>query len=92
MEQLKCLQGLVKGRVQGVFFRAETQRQATMLGIGGWVRNTPEGHVELLLCGNDAALQSMREWLGHGPAMAHVDALELRSVDCELHQHFEIRS
>ncbi len=50
------LQGLVKGRVQGVFFRAETQAEAIRLGLSGWVRNTIDGNVEVLIAGD------LRRW------------------------------
>lgn len=74
------LQGLVKGRVQGVFFRAETQATAIWLGLSGWVRNTDEGHVEVLIGGDPEAVEAMREWLWQGPPRARVDALELVEI------------
>ncbi|MCG8414044.1 MAG: acylphosphatase [Pseudomonadales bacterium] len=76
-----CLTGLVKGRVQGVFFRAETQAEAQRLGLTGWVRNTREGHVEVKICGEMAALEAMRGWLQQGPPRARVDSLELVTCD-----------
>lgn len=72
-----CLSGLVKGRVQGVFFRAETRAQAQRLGLTGWVRNTLDGHVEVKIWGETATLEQMRSWLQHGPPRARVDSLEL---------------
>ena len=49
------VQAVVSGRVQGVCFRAETQKQACQLGLTGWVRNLPDGRVELLAEGEDTA-------------------------------------
>jgi len=69
--------GLVKGRVQGVFFRAGTRQKALHYGVRGWVRNTLEGHVEVLICGEPDAIDSMRQWLAEGPPTARVDSLEL---------------
>lgn len=67
----------VTGRVQGVFFRASTQRQARSLGLVGHARNLADGSVEVLAIGSPAALAELRAWLGVGPSAARVD-----SVDC----------
>lgn len=71
------LQGYVRGDVQGVGFRQATVRQANKLGIDGWVRNLPDGSVEVMLCGEEPALEAMTAWLQAGPAAARVDAVEL---------------
>jgi acylphosphatase len=73
-----CVRCRVRGRVQGVFFRASTQRQARVLGVTGYARNMPDGSVEVLACGSEAAVAHLREWLGAGPPSARVVA-----VDCE---------
>lgn len=86
----RALTGLVKGRVQGVFFRAETRRMARGLGLGGWVRNTPDGHVEVLFGGPAAAVEAMREWLREGPELARVDAVELTGCGCPPGRDFRI--
>lgn len=69
----------VNGRVQGVFFRASTQRQARVLGVTGYARNLPDDSVEVLACGSEAAVTQLREWLWQGPPASRVDA-----VDCEI--------
>ncbi|MFT6464052.1 acylphosphatase [Halopseudomonas sp.] len=71
------LQGYVRGQVQGVGFRQATVRQANKLGISGWVRNLPDGSVEVMLCGEEPALEAMTAWLRAGPDAASVDAVEL---------------
>ena len=71
----------VAGRVQGVFFRAWTKQQADALGIRGWVRNTPDGHVEALVEGDDEAVERMIERMRDGPPSARVE--DLRSGDVE---------
>jgi len=63
---------IIAGRVQGVFFRAHTQEVAHKLGIVGWVRNTPDGNVELVAEGEKAALEKFLEWCNHGPPSAMV--------------------
>ena len=71
----------VKGRVQGVGFRAFTQNQATELGIQGWVVNREDGSVEAALHGPGAALGDLIGRLRAGPPAAKVDALDVRSID-----------
>lgn len=78
-----CMHGLVKGRVQGVFFRAETRREAERLGLSGWVRNTLEGHVEILFSGEQHEIGEMREWLKKGPPRARVDRVELVEISSD---------
>jgi acylphosphatase len=67
----------VRGRVQGVFFRAETRDRARSLGIDGWVTNAGDGSVEAVLEGDRDRLDSLVRWLHQGPAHAAVDAVEL---------------
>ncbi len=65
--------------VQGVGFRQATVREASRLGISGWVRNQPDGSVALLLCGAEDALEAMSGWLQRGPARAEVERVELEA-------------
>ena len=67
---------LVSGRVQGVGFRFSTQITAESLGITGWVRNLPDGRVEVHLEGDPRAVGEMVDWLQRGPAGAEVTFLE----------------
>jgi acylphosphatase len=66
----------VRGRVQGVFFRAEARAQAEALGVAGWIRNADDGSVEAVLEGEDEPVRSLVEWFRHGPAGARVDGVE----------------
>lgn len=68
----------VYGRVQGVFFRASTAREADRLGLRGHALNLDDGSVEVLACGPSAAVAGLRTWLRAGPPMARVER-----VDCE---------
>jgi acylphosphatase len=68
----QCAAFKVSGRVQGVFFRAGTRREAQRLGLTGWVRNTDAGGVELVACGPAVALAALEEWLLQGPPDAQV--------------------
>lgn len=67
---------LVSGRVQGVFFRASTREQAMALGLRGHARNLDDGRVEVLAVGDDAAIDSLADWLRHGPPSARVERVE----------------
>jgi len=68
---------LISGHVQGVFFRQSTQRQARRLGVTGWVRNLPDGRVEVKAWGEAGAVERLTHWCRTGPANAlviHVDS------------------
>jgi acylphosphatase len=75
---LKQLQLIVRGRVQGVYFRASTQREAKRLGLGGWVRNRPDGAVEVLAEGEEAAIRELYGWAQKGPGAARVERVDTR--------------
>lgn len=64
---------IVSGRVQGVFFRDTTQREARRLGVAGWVRNLDDGTVEAVFEGDSNAVESMLEFCRRGPERARVD-------------------
>ncbi len=81
---------LISGRVQGVCFRAETQSQASRLGLTGWTRNLPDGSVEVQAFGPSAKLDELRTWLKKGPPMAHVLKLECEPIDFEVHEGFDV--
>lgn len=65
----------IQGRVQGVAFRASTRNQALSLGCDGWVRNLPDGRVEVFAQGAVDALDALASWLQTGPALARVDGI-----------------
>jgi acylphosphatase len=64
---------VIRGRVQGVFFRAETRDRARSLGLSGWVRNVPDGTVEAVFEGDRERIESILGWCRQGPALAQVD-------------------
>lgn len=86
-----CYRFVIYGKVQGVYFRAYTRRQAERLGLSGWVRNTPEGQVEVLACGPDEVLSELKAWLWHGPELARVTKVHCEAVACRNFEGFEIR-
>ena len=68
----------IRGRVQGVFFRASAQREARRLGITGWVRNRPDGTIELCAEGDEDSIKELSSWANHGPSAARVDHVDVR--------------
>lgn len=64
---------LIRGHVQGVWFRQSTERQARTLGLVGWVRNLPDGRVEIVAEGGDAAVDQLVAYCHAGPPAARVD-------------------
>ena len=71
-----ALHAHIEGRVQGVFFRAHTRDEAIRLRIRGWVRNLPDGRVEVYAVGPEADLRELLDWLHEGPPAAQVEGVE----------------
>ncbi len=67
----------IKGRVQGVFFRASAQRKAQDMQLAGFVRNEPDGSVYIESEGNDLDVKQFIEWCKEGPPAAKVTAVEV---------------
>lgn len=76
MTDVVSVRVLVEGRVQGVWFRESTRREAERLGVAGWVRNLPDGRVEAVFEGDPAAVESAIAWARQGPERAVVTRLE----------------
>jgi acylphosphatase len=72
---------VVRGRVQGVWFRASTAERAVALGLRGSAENRPDGSVLVLAAGDAAALERLVDWLRRGPPLARVDAVEVEAID-----------
>jgi len=70
---------IVTGRVQGVWFRGQTQEQAESLGVAGWVRNLPDGSVEAVFEGANEAVAAVVKWCWDGPPHASVENVAERS-------------
>lgn len=81
---------VVRGSVQGVFFRVETRDRARSLGVAGWVRNARDGTVEAAFEGDGEQVESMVDWCRRGPAGARVETLEVAWVEPEGEDGFSI--
>ncbi len=82
---------VVRGRVQGVAFRASTRSQARALRVAGWVRNRPDGSVEAVFEGPAEAVEAAVAWCRRGPPWARVDDLERADEPIEGLDDFEVR-
>jgi len=83
---------IVSGQVQGVFFRDYTQKKAQSLEITGWVKNLPDGRVEVVLEGRKERINQMIDCIKAGPPLAKVTNLEIEWQKYqEEFDHFEIR-
>jgi acylphosphatase len=80
----------VSGRVQGVAFRWEAQREAMRLGVTGWVRNEPDGAVAAHLEGDDQAVDAMVAWCRQGPPAARVRDVAVNPAGVSGARSFEI--
>lgn len=81
----------VGGQVQGVFFRAELRRQASRLGVTGWVRNASDGTVVAHLEGDPDAVDELLRWCHAGPPQARVDRVDVRDADATGAAGFSVR-
>jgi len=64
--------------VQGVFFRASCAERARALGLAGWVRNLPDGRVEVVAEGDAGAVDTIIAWCREGPRLARIERVDLR--------------
>jgi acylphosphatase len=77
------LKAQIRGRVQGVFYRAWTQERARELGLTGWVRNLPDGRVEWLAQGDRTKLLELERLSHRGPPSAHVEAVDSEWLEAD---------
>lgn len=82
---------IVHGRVQGVFFRDTTRRQATARDVAGWVRNRPDGTVEAVFEGDGEAVEAMVAFCRLGPRGAQVERIEIDEEEPEGLSGFTVR-
>lgn len=82
---------VARGRVQGVFFRDSTAREAESAGVAGWVTNRSDGAVEVVFEGDDEAVQRMVEFVRGGPGHADVEDVEAHDEEPEGLSGFDVR-
>ena len=79
-DAVRHVHAVVTGKVQGVWFRKGTQHEARRLGLSGWVRNLPDGRVELEARGPSGDVAALVAWLHEGTPAARVDHVEVMDV------------
>jgi len=82
---------VVRGNVQGVFFRDSCRREASSRGVSGWVTNRPDGAVEAVFEGDADAVQAVVDWCARGPRGADVGSVDETTEEPEGVSGFEIR-
>ncbi len=75
-----CVHGFISGRVQKVWYRGATSKEARARNVTGWAHNLPDGRVEVLLCGEESDVRAVVAWLYKGPPAARVDSVEIEEV------------
>lgn len=83
MKETSAKHLLIEGRVQGVFFRQSAQRKALSLGLRGWVRNLPDGRVEVKAWGPASGVHELVRWCHRGPANARVTNVIVEDAEPE---------
>ena len=88
---MKTVQLIIKGKVQGVFFRATAKDIADDLGVKGWVRNLPDRNVEIRATATEEALQKYIDWCKQGPPKAKVENVSIEELVLEEFNNFKIK-
>ena len=87
---MKTVHIKVHGRVQGVFFRQGTKEKAVMFRLNGWVRNLPDGTVEITATGDEQNIEKLIQWCQQGPPRAVVNKVEVTDSPLNNFTSFEI--
>ncbi len=87
---MKTIRLTIKGKVQGVFYRATAKEIADDLGIRGWVRNLPDDDVEITATAIEEQLQKFIDWCKQGPPKARVDNVIVDELNSEEFSDFRI--
>jgi len=88
----KIVHAIISGRVQGVFFRDYTRKEAINIGLTGWVRNLPDRTVEAVISGDSETVDQMIGWLHRGSPGSRVDHVQVDVLDTDKsYSSFEVR-
>ena len=88
---LKTFHLLIKGKVQGVFYRSSARDKATILGLKGWVANTSDGSVELIVSGEHDVIATFINWCHIGPEAAKVSEVIVNELPGQMFYDFTIK-
>jgi len=87
---MKTIRLTIKGKVQGVFYRATAKDVADLIGVKGWVRNLPDNNVEIIATASEETLQKFINWCKQGPPKARVVDVIVEALDLEEFNGFRI--
>ena len=88
---MACTRYFISGRVQGVWFRESTRKQAVKLNIRGYAANLEDGRVEVLACGEAGALEHLHRWLHKGPPLAKVLEVNAEPAQDPVSEEFKVK-
>ena len=81
---------IIRGKVQGVFYRASAKKKAEELSLSGWIKNTSEGDVEAVVTGSNQQLQEFVQWCKSGPDRARVEEVHVNNHELAKFESFQI--
>ena len=87
---MKTIRLTIKGKVQGVFYRATAKDVADLIGLRGWIRNLPNNNVEITATAPEETLQKFVNWCKQGPPKAKVDDVIIEELSLEEFNGFRI--
>ena len=87
---MKTVRLIIKGKVQGVFYRATAKDVADLTGVKGWVRNLPDDSVEITATAPEGTLQKFISWCKQGPPKARVDDVIVKELDLQEFSNFKV--
>ncbi len=88
---MKTIRAIVKGRVQGVWYRGATQSKASELQLSGYVKNLTNGDVEIVASGEEDSISELIKWAWHGPRLANVTEIDYQEIDTGDYDSFTIQ-
>ena len=88
---MKCVHLIVSGKVQGVFFRANTQKKSLELGLHGYAKNLPDGNVEVVAQGDEEKINELIQFIKNGPGISKVKEIKIKHKELENFNKFEIK-
>jgi acylphosphatase len=89
-KMIKHLDIIVKGKVQGVFYRASTKAVADQLGVKGYVKNESNGDVTIAAEGDNLSLEMFLDWCKEGPEDAMVTSVESHEGELKNYRNFDV--
>ncbi|MEO6187380.1 MAG: acylphosphatase [Ginsengibacter sp.] len=87
---MNTVQLIIKGKVQGVFFRASAKKMAEELGLAGWIKNTHNGGVEAVVSGKKESIENFIAWCKIGPKKASVVSVQVSEIEEKIFENFAI--